>query len=198
MKDFWESRYQSNDFAYGKTPNLFFKDTIDQLEPGKIFLPGEGEGRNAVYAAESGWTVEAMDLTEAGRKKALQLASDSRVNITYKTGDLLNYHLEPETYDFIALIYLHMPPSVRTTIHRKLLEALKKSGVLILEAFTKKQMGQLTGGPQNLDMLFDESILRSDFQGLSIESLYETEQVLNEGPFHQGKSYQIRMIARKS
>ena len=34
MKDFWESRYGIEDYAYGKAPKLFFKDTIDQLKPG--------------------------------------------------------------------------------------------------------------------------------------------------------------------
>ena len=68
---------------------------------------------------------------------------------------------------------------------------------MILEAFTKKQMGQTTGGPQNLDLLYDMNTLHNDFKELNIESLYETEEVLNEGSFHQGKSFQVRLIARK-
>ena len=58
MKDFWESCYGNDEYIYGKTPNLFFKNAIDQMEPGKLFLPGEGEGRNAVYAAEHDWDVD--------------------------------------------------------------------------------------------------------------------------------------------
>jgi hypothetical protein len=36
---------------YGTTPNEFFKQQLDLLEPGNILLPADGEGRNAVYAA---------------------------------------------------------------------------------------------------------------------------------------------------
>ena len=197
MRDFWESRYGNDEYVYGKTPNLFFKNTIGELEPGALFMPGEGEGRNVVYAAELGWKVEAMDLTTTGREKAFLLAAEKGVKITYNTGDILNYPLKPGSYDLIALIYFHLPSTIRTSIHVKLSEALNKNGILILEAFTKKQMGQTTGGPQNLDLLYDMASLKSDFKELKIESLYETEQNLNEGPFHQGKSYQVRLIARK-
>ena len=55
MKEFWDTRYAEIDFAYGKTPNTFFKDSIDKLTPGKLLLPADGEGRNAVYAATKGW-----------------------------------------------------------------------------------------------------------------------------------------------
>ena len=52
MKDFWNDRYGRAEYAYGKNPNVFFKEQLDLLPPGKILLPAEGEGRNAVYAAE--------------------------------------------------------------------------------------------------------------------------------------------------
>jgi hypothetical protein len=197
MKDFWESRYGNDDYAYGKSPNLFFKETIDQMKPGILFLPGEGEGRNAVYAAKSGWEVDATDLAETGREKASRLASEHDVLINYKTGDLNSFSLKFKKYDLIALIFVHLPPSQRSVIHGKLVESLKKNGVLILESFSKRQMGQSSGGPQNLDLLYDKDTLKSDFRDLSIESLYETEQDLNEGQYHQGKSYLIRLTARK-
>ncbi len=75
MTEFWESRYGNDEYGYGKTPNLFFKNIIDELEPGELFLPGDREGRNAVYAAELGWEVETMDLATTGGEKAFLLAA---------------------------------------------------------------------------------------------------------------------------
>lgn len=46
--------------AYGTEPNAFFKAQLDQLTPGRLLLPAEGEGRNAVYAAKKGWEVAAF------------------------------------------------------------------------------------------------------------------------------------------
>ena len=55
MKEFWNERYSQEAYAYGTEPNAFFKSRIDQLSPGKLLLPAEGEGRNAVYAATKGF-----------------------------------------------------------------------------------------------------------------------------------------------
>ena len=84
MKDFWNDRYGRAEYAYGKEPNVFFKEQLDQLQPGKILLPAEGEGRNAVYAAEKGWQASAYDWSENAYKKAMQLAEEKKVNIDYQ------------------------------------------------------------------------------------------------------------------
>jgi hypothetical protein len=62
MKHFWNERYASEEFVYGKHPNVFFQKCLINLKVGKIFLPAEGEGRNATYAAKLGWNVYAVDL----------------------------------------------------------------------------------------------------------------------------------------
>ena len=49
--EFWDKRYNNEDLIYGTEPNKFFKQYIDKIKPGRILLLGEGEGRNAVYAA---------------------------------------------------------------------------------------------------------------------------------------------------
>jgi hypothetical protein len=61
MKDFWNERYGWDESAYGEQPNEYFKKQLAQLEPGEILMPAEGEGRNAVHAAKSGWHVKAFD-----------------------------------------------------------------------------------------------------------------------------------------
>jgi hypothetical protein len=70
----WNERYGADEYVYGKEPNGFLKEFIDNHPPGKILLPAEGEGRNAVYAASKGWEVTAFDFSEEGKKKALKLA----------------------------------------------------------------------------------------------------------------------------
>ncbi|WP_339647854.1 class I SAM-dependent methyltransferase [Salegentibacter sp. UBA1130] len=85
MKNFWNERYADEDYVYGKTPNEYFKEKIDEMPPGKILLPAEGEGRNAVYAASLDREV---DISEKGKEKALNLANKQSVEIDYKVGDL--------------------------------------------------------------------------------------------------------------
>jgi hypothetical protein len=57
VKDFWNNRYDEEAYAYGLSPNIFFKEQLDLLPRGSILLPAEGEGRNAIYALNVGWEV---------------------------------------------------------------------------------------------------------------------------------------------
>lgn len=202
MKEFWESRYSESSYAYGREPNTYFKDEILKLKPGKIFLPAEGEGRNAAFAASLGWDVTAVDQSIAGKEKALKLASEKNVIIKYEVADLTEYSPEKESFDAAALIFVHVPAPLRNAMHSKIIDSLKPDGILILEAFSKEQILFNTknpdcGGPKAIDMLFSADELRSDFGKLKIEMLEVETVSLHEGLYHCGDCSVIRMIARK-
>ena len=195
--EFWDMRYGDKDYAYGKEPNVYFKSFIDSHSSGKILLPGEGEGRNAVYAAINGWDVYAVDQSQAGMEKAKKLAELNDVTIDYQIQDLSVLKSDEYVYDAIALVFLHLPPQIRSAIHQKFIKLLKPGGLIMIEAFSKAQLGRQTGGPPVLEMLYDKEILLADFGELNILELYETFEEYSEGPYHQGEGAVIRMIARK-
>ena len=188
----WDKRYATKDYAYGKEPNAFFTTQLDKKVPGKILFPGEGEGRNAVYAARKSWKVDAFDQSAVGQSKALAFASELDVKINYKVCLLEDFPFKENHYDAVALLFFHADPASRKLLHRKVCESLKPGGSLILEAFHKEQIDKDTGGPKALEMLFDEQILISDFTLLETLLLEKQEVLLNEGPFHQGMASVIR------
>jgi SAM-dependent methyltransferase len=196
MKETWDQRYAVTDYVYGYLPNAFLKSFIDGEKPGSIFLPCEGEGRNAVYAARQNWDVYALDYSESGKQKALAWARDNNVQIVYEIADLITWDKSLKV-DVIALIYAHFQPEWRPAIHKKLTEKLKPGGKLIMEAFSKNQIHFNTGGPRDIEMLYSTQIIRNDFQEMDIELLTEQITELNEGPLHSGKASVIRMIAKK-
>ncbi|MGB5031134.1 MAG: class I SAM-dependent methyltransferase, partial [Saprospiraceae bacterium] len=102
--DRWNERYSSHDFAYGTSPNLFFKEEITKLPVGTILFPAEGEGRNAVFAASLGWHTVAFDISMEGKNKAMRLAESCNVSIDYQVGLLENMNYYNEQFDVIALI----------------------------------------------------------------------------------------------
>jgi SAM-dependent methyltransferase len=193
----WDERYNTPDYVYGKEPNLYFQSFIDSRPPGRILLPGEGEGRNAVYAARSGWTVDACDQSTVARDKALRLASEAGVVIHYSIADLLQWNIPEHTYDAIGLIFIHKSSADRALFYPGLIRGLKPGGFLVLESFSKKQLRNASGGPQDPEMLFSREELERDFRGLEILELYELEQELSEGLLHTGRADSIRMTARK-
>jgi len=197
MNTFWDERFAADVYVYSTEPNLFYKKHLDKLMPGKILFPAEGEGRNAVYAAEKGWDVVAFDSSIEGKKKAEKLAVKKGVGIDYQITDYENVHFKSESFDCIVLIFAHMNPLKRTDYHRKLLSYLKPGGTLILEAFSKKQIENKTGGPRNVEMLFSAEELRSDFTIFSELIVSETNITLDEGTFHQGKASVIHLAGKK-
>lgn len=197
MNEFWNDRYASNEYAYGIDPNRFLKEQLQFLEPGKILFPAEGEGRNAVYAATQGFDVFAFDPSTQGHTKALQLANKHRVNINYQIESYDSIYFEENSFDILVLIFAHMPPTVRSKHHKKLLKYLNPVGTLILEGFSKEQIENNTGGPKDISMLFSREELAADFEVMSELVFEEKSRNLNEGIFHQGRASVIQLIGKK-
>lgn len=196
-KEIWDLRYAAEDYYYGKSPNAFFQEKIAGLKPGKLLLPAEGEGRNAVYAASLGWDVTAVDFSEAGQRKAMQLAKDHQVMIRYHVSDVIDYDFGTDHYDVAALIYLHLPPETRKQVHQRISKSLKPGGVLILEAFNKQQLRNASGGPQSLEMLYSMDSLKGDFDGLEIIRVEELTVHIEAGNGHGGDADLVRLYAVK-
>lgn len=199
----WDTRYGKDEYAYGTEPNQFLKEILEDLEPGSILFPAEGEGRNAVYAAQLGWKVSAFDISEVGKQKALKLAGQKKVSIDYKIGELSELGYQPAQFDAIALIYAHFPPNIRSGYHKVLHTYLKKGGTIIFEGFSKanleyKKSNPKVGGPGNLDSLFSIEELKADFKDYEILELKQTTVELNEGNYHVGTGSVIRFVGNKT
>ncbi|TDO20674.1 class I SAM-dependent methyltransferase [Pedobacter duraquae] len=201
-KDKWNIRYKNPEFAYGKIPNLFFKEWLEKLEPGKILMPAEGEGRNAVFAAQLNWDVAAFDISKEGRIKALNLAVENNVSIKYELRSLEMLNFTDESFDAIGLIYAHFAADRRSTFHQKLISYLKPGGTVILEAFSKNQLqinsiNTEAAGPKELAMLFSIDELKVDFKDFEILLLEERHIILNEGQYHNGDASVVRFVGKK-
>lgn len=196
MQQFWDQRYQESEWVYGESPNAFFKAFIDQQPPGTLLLPAEGEGRNAIYAALKGWTVEAFDFSPVAREKALAGAAAKGVKIRYDLQDIALFKASKQ-YDMVALLYVHLPEQLRHAFHTAIYKSIKPGGFLLLEAFAKEQIGFDSGGPKDPALLYDAPSICQDFPFLHQLSCEQKEVILEEGPFHQGKAAVLRLIGQR-
>jgi cyclopropane fatty-acyl-phospholipid synthase-like methyltransferase len=195
--NFWDARYSSHEYVYGIEPNEFFKQQIENIKLGKLLLPGEGEGRNAVYAAKQGWLVDSFDQSINAQKKALRLAEKNNVNINYTIVDLNQFTPARNYYNAAAIIFVHFDPLVREIFHKKIIDSLKPGGTLILESFSKNQLGKNSGGPQELEMLYSLDDVMNDFKEMKTILLEEKNILLNEGDKHNGDASVIRFVGEK-
>ena len=117
-------------------------------------------------------------------------------------GELEKLNYNREQFDAIALIYAHFPADIKSRYHKTLDKYLRKNGLIIFEAFSKKHIDYIAknekvGGPKEVAMLFSIDELKSDFVNYEIIELEEKEIELNEGVFHNGRGSVIRFVGRK-
>lgn len=194
----WDKRYSGDGFAYGTEPNDFLVSMIDVLPPGKVLCLGEGEGRNAAWLARQGRTVTAVDLSSVGLEKAKKLAGAIGVEIITVKADLAEFEIGEERWDAIVSIFCHLPPSLRSSVHQRCTKGLRPGGVMLLEAFTPRQLEFGTGGPENVAMMMDAKNLQAELSPLEFIHLWEGERDIHEGAFHDGRSALVQVLARKS
>ncbi len=196
MKEFWNERFGKSQYYYGKAPNIFFAEKLKEIPKGKILLPAEGEGRNAVYATLKGWEVTAFDFSEKGRQKALDLAAEYDVEIDYQIHNAADFDAT-EKYDTIALIFAHFAGEEREILFGKLNSCLAPGGHLLMEVFSKNQMERTSGGPKKLELLYSREEIKALFPNIDFLILEERKIMLNEGGSHQGEAAVIQVVGVK-
>lgn len=194
----WDERYGEPGFAYGTEPNDFLVSAAERIVAGPVLCLAEGEGRNAVYLASRGHAVTAVDGSAIGLAKARALATERGVELETVVADLADYRMAPNAYSAVVCIWCHLPATVRERVHRAAVGALRKGGLLILEAYTPRQLAFATGGPKTTELLYTLDELRQDFAGLELVVARETEREVHEGRFHSGKSAVVQIIGEKA
>lgn len=196
----WNERYGQPEFVFGTEPNDFLHDHVDRLLAGNALCIGDGEGRNGVFLARSGFEVTSVDLSEVGLAKAEQLAATNDVSLHTIAADLAQWVTTDAAqgpWHNVVSIFCHMPSAVRTVVYPALVAALAPGGTFLLEAYTPDQIGRGTGGPGDPDLLCTAAQLPIELAGLHIEHLEELVRDVSEGALHTGTAAVVQCIARK-
>ena len=199
MQAFWNAKFYTKDFIYGEAPNNFVKENIELLVNTKtVMCLGEGEGRNAIYLADKGMEVEALDISDIALKKLRRRAKESYLFI--KTRHTLFEYWQPDMhYDAVVCTYLHLPKHNQKMLFEKALMALNTNGYFIAELFSESQIHFSSGGPKNIALLYDLNDILDIVKTLpcKIIKLAQEVIVLNEGDKHVGRASVIRIILQK-
>ena len=124
---------------------------------------------------------------------------EKKVKINYRLENLSDYLPKPESYEVIALIYMHLDDKeLQSNIHKKAVKALKPGGRVILEAFEKEQLKFTSGGPKTEELLFSLEDIVNDFIDLDFEIFSKETITLNEGKYHQGTASVVRFVGTKN
>ena len=106
----WDERYRSGERAaedIDAAPTPLLVETSKRLTPGRALDLACGSGRNALWLAEQGWSVTAVDGSPAAIEILRSRASNRGVTVDMKVADLekFEYQIEPASWNLIAICY---------------------------------------------------------------------------------------------
>lgn len=193
---FWNQRFGGDGYLYGTEPNAFLEEHHALLR-GPVLSLSEGEGRNAVFLTARGLDVTGVDYSAVALDKATRLAASRGVAIRTQLADLASYEPMAGHYGAVISIFAHLPSGIRRRLYPLIAQALEPGGILLLEAYSERQLTRDTGGPRDPDLLMTVDKLRLEFPDLQPLLLQETLRDVSEGAGHSGMASVVQFIGRR-
>lgn len=195
----WNRRFSEAGYLFGTEPNVWLREHAELWVAGqRVLCVADGEGRNSVWLALRGLTVDAFDVSPVGVRKARDFARITGVKVNFAVADVATLQWPASIYDGVAAIFVQFAdPALRARIFEGMVQCLKPGGTVVLQGYALRQLEFGTGGPGIASHLYTEAMLRDAFAGLEILELKEYEAELAEGNGHKGHSALVGMVARK-
>lgn len=188
----WDERYAATELVWSATPNQFVAAELADLPPGRAIDVAAGEGRNALWLAERGWQVTALDFSLVGLDKGRTLQERHErgrdLHVDWVHGDALAFDPGPVAYDLAVTAYLQLPAEDRRTAARRAFGALREGGTFFLVAHDSSNLTEGTGGPQDAGVLFTAEEVLADLDGerFEVERAERVSRTVEPDDEHRG------------
>lgn len=183
----WDQRYRTSALVWGAPPNTVVAELCWDLPPGRALDLGCGEGRHAIWLAERGWTVTALDFSQVAIDKARTVVSRKsrsvRDRITWRCADVTTADLvgPADPVDLVVVAYLHVGSADRRALLDRAAGALAPAGTLVVVGHDVRNPTEGYGGPDDPDVLYDPDDIAAELDGVLDVRLAERRKRLTEG-----------------
>ena len=195
-REAWNQRYADAELVWSAEANRFVVQEVSDLPPGRALDLGAGEGRNAIWLAERGWRVTAVDFSDIGLQKARRLAEARGVEIDWTEADLRSYSPAPNAFDLVVLLYIHLPAEERRALVGRAADAVAVGGTLLVVGHDRSNLGEGYGGPQDPAILFSPDDITDDLAGIKNLRLVRADRVMRPVMTDDGERHAIDALVR--
>lgn len=191
----WDARYGAEDLVWSSGPNQFLVAETSGMVPGRALDVACGEGRNAIWLAERGWTVTGVDFSSVGLAKAARLASGRGAAIDWVEADVTEWVAPPASFDLVLLFYLQLAPEPRRRALGHAGAAVAPGGTLLLVGHDADNLARGCGGPQDSSVLYRAGEV-ADLLGVAGMAVERADQVEREVATADGPRRAIDVLVR--
>jgi SAM-dependent methyltransferase len=173
----WNRRYAEKELIWSAEPNRFLVEELAELPPGRAIDLAAGEGRNAIWLAQRGWRVTAVDYSNVGLEKGRQIAAQQGVKLEWVEADLLEYEIGSAAWELVLIFYLQLPWDWMSNVLRRAAESVAPGGTLLLVGHDSANLEGGHGGPKDAAVLYTAERVAAELGVLRI-----VEAALRERP----------------
>lgn len=160
----WNRRWRERGFHCNDDPSDVLAEEVGTLAAGRALDLACGAGRSAIWLAERGWHVTGEDFSGT----ALELARRASTEVDWVLADLRQYHPEPESFDLVLVLYLHVPPGERRAILARAARALAPGGTILVVGHDVTNLGTGAPGPTSPEVLYTPEGVARELAGLEL------------------------------
>jgi thioredoxin reductase/SAM-dependent methyltransferase len=135
-QDAWEERYRAKPAIWSGRPNPQLVAEATGLTPGRALDVGCGEGADAIWLAQRGWRVTAVDISTTALERAAVHAAAAgpqiAARIDWTHADLRQQPPAEGAYDLVSAQYMHLPGEARRNLFARLAAAVAPGGILLV------------------------------------------------------------------
>ncbi len=140
------------------------------MTPGTALDLGAGDGRNAVWLAQRGWRVTAVDFSTVALERGRALAARVGVQVDWRLADLLAWTPAAAAFDLVALFFIHLPRDERQIVYASAAAAVRPGGTLLVVGHDRSNLTRGVGGPQDPAVLFSPDEIAGELPaGFTVE-----------------------------
>jgi SAM-dependent methyltransferase len=191
----WDRRYEGRELLWGSGPNRFLVAEASELAPGRALDLACGEGRNAVWLAERGWSVLGVDFSEVAIARARERAARDGVDCEFRCEDLLDFEPDRRAFDLVIVFYLQIPATERRVVLARARDGVAAGGTFLLVGHDVVNLAEGVGGPSDPAVLYTPDDIVAELEGLEIE---RAERVLRDVEGEERSAIDVLVRARRA
>ncbi|MCC6223205.1 MAG: class I SAM-dependent methyltransferase [Thermoleophilia bacterium] len=172
----WDRKWLERLKGPDRDPNRFLVEVGSARSPGRALDLACGVGRNAVWLAERGWRVTAIDFSDLALEHARARGAAYGVAVDWQRADLREYEPPAGAFELVLVAYLQLPVAERRRVWRRAAAAVAPGGVLIVVGHHRDNLEHGYAGPRSPGALYTEREIAAELDGLAVERAERIER----------------------